>query len=89
MKTLKPKFNNIIPVKQITRDVAVFFINIAIIIGIYILSIYLNSMDASTEGFWEYFNKNFSNFLYLTLSLVLFMAVLMFCMYFDDKTFFK
>ena len=37
MKTLKPKNNNIIPVKQITRDVAVFFVNIAIIIGIVLI----------------------------------------------------
>ena len=91
MKTLKPKNNNIIPVKQIMRDVAVFFVNIAVIIGIYIASIYLNSMDETTSsaGFLEYFNRNSSNFLYLTLSLVLFMVVLMFCLYFDDKSFFN
>lgn len=89
MKTLKVKNKLLIPAKTIAIDVLIFLINIAVIIGLYIAGIYLNSLQAGTETIKVYFNEHFNDFLYLVLSLALFMVVLMFCLYFDDKTFFS
>ena len=89
MKTLKPKNKNFIPLKQMVKDAVVFLVNIGVIIGIYLLSIYINGLDGENPSFTEYFNDHSNDFFYLIMSLVLFMIVLMICLYFDDKSFFS
>lgn len=90
MKTFKlPKLNKKIPTKQLVKDVAVCLINIAVIVGIYVASVFLNAVGENGIGFVEYFSgAGLTDFLYLVLSLCLFMAVLMICLYFDEKKYF-
>ncbi len=83
------KIDKQISARQILKDILVFAINIAIIIGVYVGGIYLNSLGSSDVGFGEYFAGNFSNFLHLILSLILFATVLVICLYYDDKNFFR
>ena len=88
MKTLKPKNKNFISVKQIVKDILLVAINLAIIVGVYVLSIYINSLHGDGGSFVDYFSTETANFLRLVLSLTLFVVILMICLYFDDKTFF-
>ena len=68
------KIDKQISARQIIKDLLVFAINIAVIIGVYVGGIYLNSLGSSDVGFGEYFAGNFSNFLHLILSLILLKA---------------
>ncbi|MBO5286046.1 MAG: HDIG domain-containing protein [Clostridia bacterium] len=86
MKTLQSK--TAITAVQVVKDVAVILVNILIIIGIYVGSIALNATNESAISFNDYFNGR-ADFIYLLLSTVLFISILLLCMYFDDKSFFK
>jgi putative nucleotidyltransferase with HDIG domain len=86
MKTLKSK--TAITAVQVVKDSIVIILNLFIIFGIYIGSVALNATKPSATPFYDYFRGS-GDFIYLVLSTGLFISILMLCMYFDDKTFFK
>ena len=72
---------------QIAKDVVVFFANMAVLFGIYIGGIYLNSLVGG-EAFESYFSGGNDGFFYLVLATVLFSAILAVCLYFENPRFF-
>lgn len=76
------------------KTIAVFLTNIAVIVGLFVGAIFLNSLgenNVATMDFVAYFTQSDtrSRFLYLVLTLVLLSAVLYIYLFFEERDFLK
>ena len=75
--------------KKTALIVTAFIINALIMIGIFLLAIYVNGTGEGAQSFTEYFETNFVQFLYLVIMLVFIVAVSFFFIVIENRSFLR
>ncbi len=77
--------------KQVAKDVAVFIANMVVIVGLFVLSIFLNGIgiNPTPQNFFDYFKSSTDLFIYLSLTMLLILFAYSIFLFYDNKEMLK